>query len=231
MKRNTKEIACALAALALLSGAAGCSFSSDVAEGIGPYAELSSEGGLSSSEGSSSADGSSAVPSSAAASFDVAIDCGAGGTCSPASDQTVSAGADLKVTVSAGARRFVDSVSLDGALLYASEPGDRLPSYQIALKNVGEDHAVSARFGREAVWMDCSAGGTCLPGDTTPPVGGDLALKFQADSGYKIQTVVFAGDTIFDADTTASVYGQYNFALGNYQPPRTFDFTAEFVAY
>ena len=70
-----------------------------------------------------------------------------------------------------------------------------------------------------------------LSGDTTPPVGGDLALKFQADSGYKIQTVVFAGDTIFDADTTASVYGPYNFALGNYQPPRTFDFTAEFVAY
>lgn len=230
MKRNTKEIAYALAALALLSGAAGCSFSSDVAEGIGPYAELSSEGGAS-SEAVPSSSSEETPSSSSPASFAVAVDCGPGGTCSPASDRTVAAGEDLKVTVSAGARRFIDSVSLDGALLYASEPGDRLPSYQIALKNVGEDHAVSARFGREAVWMDCSAGGTCIPGDTTPPVGGDLALKFQADSGYKIQTVVFAGDTIFDADTTASVYGQYNFALGNYQPPRTFDFTAEFVAY
>ncbi|MBO7130734.1 MAG: hypothetical protein J6V65_01150 [Fibrobacterales bacterium] len=231
MKRNPKEIACALAALALLSGAAGCSFSSDVAEGIGPYGELSSEGGAS-SEGEPSSSSEEALSSSGApAAVAVTIDCGANGTCDPDGVRNLVEGDSLRVLAKAGERRFVETVEIDGDTVYSSVPGERSASYWIDLKDLRKDAAVRVAFGREGIWMDCSAGGPCIPGDTTPAIGSSVALKFQADSGYKIQTVVFGGDTIFSGDTTASVYGQYNFALGNYQPSSTFDFVADFVAY
>ncbi len=70
---------------------------------------------------------------------------------------------------------------------------------------------------RDLILVDCGAGGTCTPGDTTVPLGTSLLFTFTANANYAIDSISLNGVVRFASDTTSALYDSFEVSLKNIQ--------------
>lgn len=127
----------------------------------------------------------------AAHAYTITVTTTKGGVVTPLGKQTVDAGANLDVTMTASAGYYLSEIKVDGVPQTVTDRASQLYSFAA----VSANHTIAAKFSANPVITSSSnAGGTITPlGKTTLNYGGSQSYAIAANTGYHIVDVLVDG--------------------------------------